>query len=131
MASAKANLAASKAHKAMQETFQAGDEAQMATAEAILASIRLDRNCGTCGASTKPDGDPPDVCQGCKQAFFCSKKCSLEAWPSHKEACEAAQRERAELKEAAKRERKARKAAAKASSTEPRSDGASTSRGTT
>ena len=126
MAASKANLAASKAMKAA----KAGN-ATAASVEAALANIRLNRNCVTCGASTKPNGEPPDVCQGCKQAFFCSKKCSLEAWPSHQEACEAAQREREELKDAAKRESKARKAAAKALSTEPRSDGASTSRGTT
>jgi hypothetical protein len=118
MAASKANLAASKAVKAAKAS------SRTTSVEATLASLRLERSCGTCGARTKPNGKPPDVCQGCLQAFFCSRACINEAWPSHQEACEAAQREREAEAEAAE-------ATKEASSTEPRSDGASTSRGTT
>ncbi|PVH68445.1 hypothetical protein DL98DRAFT_578808 [Cadophora sp. DSE1049] len=47
----------------------------------------LCQNCGKTGLQ---------VCNGCRNTWYCSKECQVKQWPGHKKDCKRAQKEREE-----------------------------------
>jgi hypothetical protein len=59
--------------------------------DAIVATLERTRQCTNCGA----ESTVMKKCERCKLSFYCDRKCQMENWRRHKQACENYVRRRA------------------------------------
>ncbi|KAF8309755.1 hypothetical protein DL93DRAFT_1702815 [Clavulina sp. PMI_390] len=45
--------------------------------------------CAVCGSAWSIDGQALQVCSGCRNITYCSRKCQRSDWPTHKAPCKA------------------------------------------
>ncbi|KAJ7062545.1 hypothetical protein C8F01DRAFT_1368328 [Mycena amicta] len=61
--------------------------------------IHTHANCNHCLVFQRDSGAKLSRCKACSSVLYCSKRCQVADWPSHKAECKHAQREIARVKE--------------------------------